>query len=216
MLVFISLIFFFVVLLIISKKKIKKNTIEIKKNIIEIKKNENSEYKNKLNIKAIKQDENELLFPIFCGLNNIKDLHEATHLTTIEKALKEVRESIVILKSISDLPNYKDLIKKTKAQYREQNKPETIKNYQSSFINSPSDFDVENYTRQKYIELVNNFISYWDIQISNLKMKSAIIKRRIYLVEQSDLMIFILKGYCFDDLVIKMEEYKKKQLINVH
>jgi len=153
-------------------------------------------------------DKNELLSPIFIGLYSIKYLHEANHASNIEKYLIDVSDSINELKSRCKMTNYDQLVKAVIKQYKKDIKPDKVSDYQIRFIESPLSFDILNFRREKYVEFISYFITYWDVQISYLKMKSAIIKRRNYLIEQCDLMINILKSYSYNDLIIKLEDFK--------
>jgi hypothetical protein len=143
---------------------------------------------------------------VHVALASMREFQECNSDHTLLKKAENLRNIIEELKGLSGQSNYSAILKKGINEF-ETNWRTTITPQEFEHLEHPDKMDIDEMIREKYCSLASNYRRYWESAIAQLVRKSAILKRRQYLIEDIDRFIDGLP-IKYPEVVSELEKYK--------
>ena len=126
-----------------------------------------------------------------------------------DKDCEDLLEAADKIKEMASDADYSKVVEAAKKEYEKVRccKPNAE---QLRFVSNPDEFDVHRMICRRWSEYAHAYKNYWEEQIASLKRKSAVEKRRNYLVDTiHGRLIPKLRSLGLNDEAVELEQYAK-------
>lgn len=143
----------------------------------------------------------------------MREFQECSSYHPMQENAENLRNIVEELRNLARQPYYPAILKKGVLEF-EKNWETKIAADELERIEHPDAINVENLIYEKYHTLAQDYRNYWEDAIAQLVRKSAIQKRRKYLVEDIDRFINALPVN-YPEILDELEKYKAFNLVKI-